>query len=135
MIYIHGSRMTAGEMTPVLNYYLQHGYVESEVYATTYSVGGLQDQPDTSMKCVFAKEVGSRLTKKAIHNGRAPRFASSSRLLPHTPTARRSELSPIHVVLLRRVRYERLNRIKWELRLFDWIGCAESEKKFESLIC
>ncbi|KAH7715019.1 Protein LIPS-17 [Aphelenchoides avenae] len=57
VIYIHGSRMTAGEMTPVLDYYLQHGYAESEVYATTYSVGGLQDQPDTSMKCVFAKEI------------------------------------------------------------------------------
>lgn len=64
VVYIHGALMTAGQMTPALQYYLQHGYDESEVFATSFSVGRLQDGPDTTVECIFAKEV--RRSESAI---------------------------------------------------------------------
>ncbi|KAH7704701.1 lipase, partial [Aphelenchoides avenae] len=64
VVYIHGALMTAGQMTPALQYYLQHGYDESEVFATSFSVGRLQDGPDTTVECIFAKEV--RVFIKAV---------------------------------------------------------------------
>ncbi|KAI1710661.1 lipase (class 2) domain-containing protein [Ditylenchus destructor] len=56
IVYIHGAQMTAGELIPVLKYYLEQGYEESEIYATTYSYGKLVNMPEANLKCVYVKE-------------------------------------------------------------------------------
>ncbi|KAH7719497.1 Protein LIPS-15 [Aphelenchoides avenae] len=64
VIYVHGGFATAGELTPLREYFLKRGYADEEVYGTSYGNGKLSDLSEISLKCINSK--GVRMLIEAV---------------------------------------------------------------------
>lgn len=59
VLFVHGATNTARTMEPLAAYFREHGYVDDELYATTYGSNGAVDGYHEKMHCEYVKQVCS----------------------------------------------------------------------------